>query len=674
MKIPSSIASIIQVAAPTLALALAGPLGPLAAGVVSAALRQWLPVGENDKATPDQVVSAVQAHANDPALMVALRKAEADLKKAELELGISFARLELQDREGARAFARDTGSAPRVYKLGWAILVADGTVTLMTLVGGFLLLTGTITITDQNLVLAVFTLIGAIIGRISARADTFVNFVFGSSEGSKEKTATMGEAVEDLGLALRDRPAPAPHPAPVIVAPPPLIDPPSIQEEPLRQGPFGGQRWRLTPRGVVLEGDKDPLRTVGQPVTVRRIWKDFGPMISTACATHGVPLELVVATIATESRGVAKAKLVEPDAQASLGLMQLLTGTAETVAGRPVSADELYDPATNIDLGTRYIAWQRRTTDYQPPLVAAAYNAGSLHKARPQDDNAFNLRSTGDHIHRFCQYFGDACAVASEDGWSQTNIALGESTHADPHRRTRRQDLRTQAVRHRAEQHPNHLGPQSAHRRHPPGHDQDGRHSVRGLVGLRQLAARLPVVPRRWRQPRGERPGRGGGHRPDPRGRRQGQSLRVHRSGKQGLHLRSGQPGGGVRRRRAAAHRQRGALHAQMGLGVNQERFTAVAHSGVNTAAYHQRYRDYGIRVVRFFIPCGFESWQIHPNSGNASEISGYLDSVDACLDSGMPVVHLDATDVIGSWQIYQENANGDKIGVQTGNMNAVDG
>ncbi len=57
-------------------------------------------------------------------------------------------------------------------------------------------------------------------------------------------------------------------------------------------------------------------------------------------------------------------------------------------------------------------------TDYQPPLVAAAYNAGGLHPPREGDDNPWRLRSTGDHISRFCQFFGDACAVAAEEGWS----------------------------------------------------------------------------------------------------------------------------------------------------------------------------------------------------------------------------------------------------------------
>ncbi len=53
-----------------------------------------------------------------------------------------------------------------------------------------------------------------------------------------------------------------------------------------------------------------------------------------------------------------------------------------------------------------------------PPLAAAAYNAGGLHPPREGDANLWRLRSTGDHISRLCQFFGDACAVAAEEGWS----------------------------------------------------------------------------------------------------------------------------------------------------------------------------------------------------------------------------------------------------------------
>ncbi len=160
------------------------------------------------------------------------------------------------------------------------------------------------------------------------------------------------------------------------------------------------------------------MRTVEQSATLRRIWREHGHHIAASCARNGVPLELVVATIAVESRGDPNAVRTEPDGRQSGGLMQTLTGMASEMMRREVTAQELLDPALSIEAGTRYIAHQRRLTNYQPPLVAAAYNAGGLHPRREGDDNPWRLRSTGDHISRFCQFFGDACAVAAEEGWS----------------------------------------------------------------------------------------------------------------------------------------------------------------------------------------------------------------------------------------------------------------
>src|SRR4051794_37888263 len=65
----------------------------------------------------------------------------------------------------------------------------------------------------------------------------------------------------------------------------------------------------------------------------------------------------------------------------SVGLMQTLVTTARQVLGMTnLTADDLLNPATSIRAGTAYIAQQRVSTHFDPPLVAAAYNAGSLRR------------------------------------------------------------------------------------------------------------------------------------------------------------------------------------------------------------------------------------------------------------------------------------------------------
>ncbi len=61
---------------------------------------------------------------------------------------------------------------------------------------------------------------------------------------------------------------------------------------------------------------------------------------------------------------------------AAYGLMQLLVTTASRVAGRPVDASALVDPATNITLGTRYLRQLLDRFDGNLAKALAAYNGG----------------------------------------------------------------------------------------------------------------------------------------------------------------------------------------------------------------------------------------------------------------------------------------------------------
>ena len=204
--------------------------------------------------------------------------------------------------------------------------------------------------------------------------------------------------------------------------------PPNIlgEEMPKLTHPHGhfptGVTWSIVSGGISIEG-ASAQGTTGEPTTVRKIWDDYGALCAETAKRYGVPAELIVATIATESGGNPNSRRAEPKINdESIGLMQTLVTTARSATGRAtLSGDDLLDPRTSIEAGTAYIASQRGSTHFDPPLVAAAYNAGSL-KRDDGDANRWKLhcypRGTGAHIDRFVSWFGDAMRVSGDDDWS----------------------------------------------------------------------------------------------------------------------------------------------------------------------------------------------------------------------------------------------------------------
>ncbi len=102
----------------------------------------------------------------------------------------------------------------------------------------------------------------------------------------------------------------------------------------------------------------------------------FEPQFRQAAMRTGVEIPLLLAVARQESAMEAEARS-SADAR---GLMQLLPSTARLVARRarqPIpDALDLYDPGTNIRLGSYHLAWLLERFEGQTPLAVAAYNAG----------------------------------------------------------------------------------------------------------------------------------------------------------------------------------------------------------------------------------------------------------------------------------------------------------
>jgi len=114
---------------------------------------------------------------------------------------------------------------------------------------------------------------------------------------------------------------------------------------------------------------------------------DFDLLVAEAGEAWSVDPALIKAIIGAESEFKPNAYRAEPQINdASYGLMQLLYSTARTI-GYTGSTSGLYDPTTNIRLGTRFLADLIKTAAQRGHGVDAAvsaYNAG-FSAVRPGD-------------------------------------------------------------------------------------------------------------------------------------------------------------------------------------------------------------------------------------------------------------------------------------------------
>lgn len=99
-------------------------------------------------------------------------------------------------------------------------------------------------------------------------------------------------------------------------------------------------------------------------------------LVQSQAAVTELPESWIYAVIRQESAFATTAG----SSAGAVGLMQLMPATAHEVAARldhpPPSRAELVDPATNIRLGSHYLAQMARWFDGHPVLATAAYNAG----------------------------------------------------------------------------------------------------------------------------------------------------------------------------------------------------------------------------------------------------------------------------------------------------------
>ena len=113
-------------------------------------------------------------------------------------------------------------------------------------------------------------------------------------------------------------------------------------------------------RSVRLQADPEP-----QPSPELQSDPRYDSIISSASARHGVPATLVRAVIQVESNYESRAR----SSKGAKGLMQLMPATA-----RQFGVSNVYDPASNIEAGIKYL--KSLLARFPLELALAAYNAG----------------------------------------------------------------------------------------------------------------------------------------------------------------------------------------------------------------------------------------------------------------------------------------------------------
>ena len=156
-----------------------GAIVPPFGGMAAKVLRDVLELGEND--TEDDIAIAVQNAT--PEQILALQQASNKFKQDMKKLDIDIIKIDKQDVQDARGFAKDLGT-----KTINRLASFNATIVITVAVGvGVLLWFGKMS-TMTALEASILTLI---IREAYGRYEQVCNFFFGSSQGSKRKSELM---------------------------------------------------------------------------------------------------------------------------------------------------------------------------------------------------------------------------------------------------------------------------------------------------------------------------------------------------------------------------------------------------------------------------------------------------------------------------------------------------
>lgn len=172
--------SIVSSVAPVIGTALGGPMGGAAMKAVADGLFPGEDVPEKD------LEKRLEAELTDnPEALAKLRQINNEFAVRMRELDIDLEQINL-DHERMHAADRASARDLQGNTKSWSVPILAG----LTVAGFFavvaFVLSGQVTLES--------TLLGFVLGQVSAKAEQVYNFYFGSSKGSKDKTEAMAAA------------------------------------------------------------------------------------------------------------------------------------------------------------------------------------------------------------------------------------------------------------------------------------------------------------------------------------------------------------------------------------------------------------------------------------------------------------------------------------------------
>jgi hypothetical protein len=174
MNLGQKALQVLRTVAPTVALAVGGPFGPIASAAISAVL--GTPPGD-DKAAEAALLTAT------PDQLLALKKAEDDFQVQMKQLGIQEEQLAYADTANARN--REINVKDYTNRI-----IAYIVITLVLAAEGSMFFVGQPTGVDG-------VVLGRILGTLDSALMLILSYYFGSSAGSSNKDSTIRDLTSD---------------------------------------------------------------------------------------------------------------------------------------------------------------------------------------------------------------------------------------------------------------------------------------------------------------------------------------------------------------------------------------------------------------------------------------------------------------------------------------------